>query len=164
MQKRVSDMPPLLPEGINPITFDWIREHCVSAFPLSSSRRAILEGCLRLITELENKRIPCDLIVDGSYFTEEIDPLDIDFAVCVTSEFYENCSDEQRLLLEWIRDSFEIRDSHLSDAYLCVEYPEGHHDWFEGIQNRAYWVNLFAKSTVYQRVRGVGIVQINGGV
>ena len=160
MQKRISDMPPLLGAGVHSVTIEWIREHCVLAFPLSSSRQPILDGFMRLIRQLEAEKIPCDVIVDGSYFTEEIDPLDIDLSVCVTPEFYESCTISQLSTLEWIRDSFQIKTTHLCDAYLCVEYPEGHPDWYEGVQNRAFWVNLFSKSTIHKRIRGVGMLAL----
>jgi hypothetical protein len=109
---------------------------------------------------LNEKRIPCTLIVDGSYLTEEIDPGDIDFAVCVTPSFYESCSETQLSYLDWIRDSREPKLIYSCDCYLCVEYPNDHPEWFEGIQERSYWVNLFATSVVYKRVRGVASIEI----
>ena len=164
MQKRISDMPPLLPQGITSITVDWLREHCVSAFPLSSNRQEILSGFLRIVADLNSRLIPCDLIVDGSYLTEEIDPGDIDFAVCVSPQFYESCSEEQLTLLDWIGNDVDIKRTHLCDCYLCVEYQESDPNWFEGIQNRRYWVNLFSKSKIYERVRRVGLLKLNGGI
>ncbi len=132
----------------------------VAAFPLSQTRPTIMEGFRRMVGDLKRLAIPCSLVVDGSFLTEEIDPQDIDFAVVVTPEFYEECAPEQLEYLDWIRDSREMKTSHLCDCYLCVEFPEGHDGWFQGIQNRAFWVDLFATSKVHKRVRGVGILQI----
>lgn len=162
MQKRVSDLPPLLAPGVHDITMEWLQESCVTAFPLSRTRPHILEGLNRICRRLEELGIPCSLIVDGSFLTKEIDPLDIDFAVCVTPEFYEICNPAQLECLEWIRDSFEIKQTHLCDCYLCVEYPKGHPDWFDGMQDRSYWVNLFATSVVHRTVRGVGVIEMSG--
>ncbi len=156
MQKRVSDLPPLLTPGVHPISMQWLQDNCVIAFPLSKTRPHILEGLRRICQLLQTLSIPCILIVDGSFLTEEIDPNDIDFSVCVTPEFYEACNAVQLEFLEWIRDSFDIKKTHLCDCYLCVEYPEGHPDWFDGIQDRSYWINLFATSVVHKTIRGVG--------
>src|SRR5438132_1423214 len=98
-----------------------------------------MNGFRRIVDDLVRLRIPCDIVVDGSFLTEEIDPDDIDFAVVVTPEFYESCSPDQLKYLEWIRDDFSTKQSHLCDCYLCIEYPTSSPEYFDGIQNRAYW-------------------------
>jgi len=144
------------------MTFESLMGVGVSSFPLSTSRPEIIRGFRRMVDDLCSLEIPCTLIVDGSFLTVEIDPLDIDFAVCVQPQFYEECTSEQLSYLNWIRDSKEMRASHLCDCYLCVEYPEDHPDWFDGIQNKAFWAKLFSVSTVHKRVRGVGAIEIDG--
>ena len=161
MQKRISDLPPLLPPGIHQIAMDWLQVSCVDAFPLSRTRPQILAGFNRIIEKLQSLNIPCHLIVDGSFLTEEIEPSDIDFVICVTPEFYESCNDEQLAYLDWIRDSFDIRQTHACDCYLCVEYPADHPAWFQGIQDRTLWVNLFSTSVVHKQVRGVGDIELS---
>src|SRR5216684_5633553 len=155
MSDRVSDCPPLLTAGKHPFTLEQIKVVGVYNFPLSKTRRDIFGGFEKIIQDLNSLRIIGDIVVDGSFLTEEIDPDDIDFTLCVSPDFYEHCSPEQLKILEWIRDDFSIKETHLCDCYLCVEYPDGHSDYFDGIQNREYWINLYAKSVIYQRIRGV---------
>jgi hypothetical protein len=119
-----------------------------------------MEGFRSIYRQALRLGVPGDLVVDGSYLTEEIDPDDIDFAVVVSPDFYENCGTDQRKFLEWIRDDKTISSTHLCDCYLCVEWPKDHEQYFDGIQSRVYWVNLFSKSTVYKRDRGVVIVSL----
>ncbi len=165
MQKRVSDLPPLLAPGVHPISVEWLQEHCVTAFPLSRTRPHILQGLNRICRQLQELAIPCSLIIDGSFLTEEIDPLDIDFAVCVTPEYYESCNSAQLVCLEWIRDSFDIKKSHLCDVYLCVEVSRrALSSGLEGMIDRAYWVNLYATSVVHKRIRGVGKIELSGSI
>ncbi len=123
-----------------------------------------MDGFRKIVAMLEKERIPCELLVDGSYLTEEIEPDDIDFAVVVTPEFYDRCTREQRELLDWIGNSKAITATHLCDCYLCVNYKEDDPMWFEGICDRAWWLNLFAKSVVFKRDRGVAVVRIEKGV
>ena len=68
-----------------------------------------MHGFEQIIDALTGLKIPCDIVTDGSFLTEEIDPDDIDFAVVVTPEFYESCGGKQLKCLEWIRDDFGIK-------------------------------------------------------
>ena len=123
-----------------------------------------MDGFRKIVVMLEEKGISCELLVDGSYLTEEIEPDDIDFAVVVTPEFYDHCTSEQRALLDWIGDNKDIPATHLCDCYLCVNYIEGDPMWFEGICDRAWWVDFYSKSVVFKRDRGVAVVKIGTGV
>ena len=164
MSNRISDFPPLLPLGEHVRTVDELRELCVKPFRLSTTRWSIMDGFRKIVELLEREYVPCELIIDGSFLTEEINPEDIDFAVVVTPEFYENCTAAQLALLDWIADSKDIKATHLCDCYLCVEYGEGHPIWFEGINNRSWWVNFYSKSKIEKRERGVAFVKLSMGI
>jgi hypothetical protein len=114
MSNRISDCPPLLPAGEHVRSVEEIRDLCVSNFSLSTTRKAIMDGFLKIVEMLEAERVVCELVVDGSFLTEEIDPDDIDFAVVVTPQFYDACTASQRKLLDWIGDDKGLR------AHICV--------------------------------------------
>ena len=160
MARPKEDLPPLLPSGEHPLTVEELHCMCVDDFALSKTRSEIMRGFGRIYNDLVRLRIPCDIVFDGSFVTKEIDPDDVDFVVVVTPAFYESCSAEQLKYLDWIRDEPSIKKTHLCDCYLVVEYPESHPEYFEGIQNREFWVNLYSKSIIYKRERGVAIVHI----
>lgn len=160
MSHPKTDLPPLLTPGEHSLDIEELRSLCVQNFPLSVTRSEIMHGFDRIIADLVNLHIPCDLVVDGSFLTQEIDPDDIDFVVVVTPEFFETCTPKQLHYLEWIRDDSKIKETHLCDCYLCVEYPKSHPEYFDGIQNREYWVALYAKSIIYKRDRGVAILRV----
>src|SRR5208337_1245160 len=111
-----SDCPPLFEPGEHETTVEQIREICVRDFPLSHSRENIFSGFLKVHQEIEQLCIPCYLIIDGSFLTEEIDPKDIDFCIVVTPEFYGNCNPEQLRFLNWIRDERKIKDTLSCDV------------------------------------------------
>jgi hypothetical protein len=156
------DWPPIFSPGEHPLTFEALRSWCVDGFPLSKTRLQIFEGFSRIFHNLRRLSVPAELVVDGSFLTEEIDPEDIDFAVVVSEQYYESLDDasEQKKLLSWI-DGKTVKTSHLCDCYLCVEFSRENPLWFEGIQDRAFWVNLYSKSIIYKRVRGVAIVGVS---
>jgi hypothetical protein len=122
-----------------------------------------MDGFLKIVAMLESEHIPCDLLVDGSFLTEEIEPDDVDFAVIVTPEFYETCAPQQRQLLDWIGDDQTIKNTHLCDCYLCVDYKPDHPIWFDSICDRAWWHEFYSKSVIMKRERGLVIVKIEVG-
>jgi len=160
MSNRTSDCPPLLPPGEHVRSIEELRELCVAAFPLSTTRAAIWDGFRKIVDMLEAQQIPCELLIDGSYLTEEIEPDDIDFAVVVPPWAYDSCDSAKRQLLDWIGDDKNIKATHLSDCYLSVDFKEGDAGWFEGYCDRQWWLRFYSKSVVYKRDRGVAIVKI----
>jgi hypothetical protein len=56
-----------------------------------------------------------------------------------------------------------MQATHLCDPYLCVEYQKEDPEYFDGIQNREFWVNLYAESVIYKRKRGVAILRVGNG-
>src|SRR5688572_13045564 len=107
---RVSDLPPLLPAGVHSLSMARLSYLGVERFPFSVSRPAIMKGFQSIACDLVGAGVQTDLIVDGSFLTTEIEPDDIDFAVCVTPEFYLSCNPAQKRLLHWSRDDFSIKE------------------------------------------------------
>ena len=155
-----SDLPGLLPNGIHELTVEQLIEIGVAHFPLSKNRPLIIDGFQKVYKMLKDEKIIGDLVVNGSFLTEEIEPKDIDWTLCVSSGFYEGSSPAQRKLMDWIRDEETIKEDYLCDCYLCVEYPEGHPEYFEGIQNRLYWTQMYRFSVVLKRERGIGVIHL----
>lgn len=163
MSNRTSDCPPLLEPGEHVLTIEELRALCVAGFPLSTTRWAIMDGFRKIVAMLNEEHISCEVLVDGSYLTEEIQPDDIDFSVVVSPQFYDMSTPSQRKLLDWIGDDKTISTTHLCDCYLCINYQPGDSGWFEGINDRAWWLNLFSKSVIFKRDRGIAVVQIGTG-
>ncbi|MGA8151264.1 MAG: hypothetical protein WB952_09970 [Terriglobales bacterium] len=121
-----------------------------------------MDGFLKIAVMLETERIPCELLIDGSFITEEIEPDDVDFAVVVRPEFYETCTAQQRKVLDWIGDDKTIKTTHLCDCYLCINYKQGDPVWFEGISDRSWWLGFYSTSVVVKRERGIVVVKLAG--
>jgi hypothetical protein len=164
MSTRTSDCPPLLEPGEHILTIEELRVLCVARFPLSTTRWAIMDGFRKIVALLAAQRIDCEILVDGSYITEEIQPDDLDFAVVVSRQFYDASTPSQRKLLDWIGDDFTISATHLCDCQLCVNYQRSDPEWFEGLCDREWWLNFFSKSVAYKRDRGIAVLQIGAGI
>ena len=123
-----------------------------------------MDGFRKIVARLAAERIDCEILVDGSYITEEIQPDDIDFAVVVSRQFYDASTPSQREVLDWIGDDFTISATHLCDCQLCVNYQRIDPEWFEGFCDREWWLNFFSKSVVYKGDRGIAVLQIGAGI
>jgi len=64
------EWPPLLKHGFHPMTMDTLREMCVTAFPLSKTRAAIMAGIEQLVLDISGYGIAAELWIDGSFVTE----------------------------------------------------------------------------------------------
>lgn len=141
---------------------DQLRCIGVTRFPLSTQRPRIMAGFTEIACKLVQHCIRGDLIIDGSFLTEEIEPDDIDFTLCVSEEFYLSSAGQQRDYMDWIGDEKTIKTTHLCDCYLCVECSQESPLYFDGIQTREYWTNLYTYSKVAKRERGLALIRLTG--
>jgi hypothetical protein len=64
--------------------------------------------------------------------------------------------------MDWIGEERGIKQTYLCDCYLCVECGVESPMYFDGIQTRQYWVNLYKYSRVVNRERGLAIIRLTG--
>ena len=110
---------------------------CVDLFPLSTTRRPIMDGLVTLHDKLVSVGIAGELWVDGSFLTEKIDPNDVDVVVKCAGEFYDSGTHEQRDALWWVIDNQKA--TLRCDSYAPFEYPSGHPLHEDGQWWKAYW-------------------------
>jgi hypothetical protein len=132
------EFPPLLPPGFHLMTLAGVRQLCVVAFPLSTTRAAIMDGLESVIAKLAAERIEGEVWIDGSFLTRKIDPSDSDIVVAVKGDFVSAATPDQKAVMNWIESN--LKGSHRCDSYLHVAYPAGHDlagysEWM-----RAYWI------------------------
>ena len=162
MAMRVSDFPGLLPGGVHAIDIDHLLYLGVHRLPLSKRRAAIMAGFMEIACKLVEHAIVGDIIIDGSFLTEEIEPDDLDFTLCVSQDFYISSVGARRAYLDWIGDDKTIATTHLCDCYLCVECEPDSPMYFDGIQTRQYWTDLYRFSKVVKRERGIAVIHLTG--
>jgi hypothetical protein len=66
------EFPPLLAVGFHDFSLEKLRELCVDKFAASTTRGIIADEFTKLIDELASAKVPCELWLDGSYFTEKL--------------------------------------------------------------------------------------------
>lgn len=97
-----------------------------------------MEGLENLTTLLSEAGIEGDIWVDGSFLTEKTDPADIDIVVRLRGEFIEAATGQQAKVIGLLEE--DLHDLIGCDAYILVEWAEGHQDYWVGQMSYAYWM------------------------
>jgi hypothetical protein len=153
------EYPPLLPVGLHPKTVEEIRDMCVKAFPLSKTRKKIMDGLEAVINTLSNEKVAAQVWVDGSFLTEKIEHEDSDVVLVIENDVYVNGTAKQKQLIEVI--SLNLKNTqYLCDSYVHIEYPQGHALYWHGEWMRAYWIRQFGVSRGKED-KGMAVVTVS---
>ena len=144
------------------ITPNELSRICVDAFPLSVSRKPIFENLEEVMRKLAAGAIVGDLWIDGSFVTTKFNPHDVDLVLSISSNLYDNCSAEQRALLDWFESDI-LHTDYRCDGYLSVDWPPSHQLHALGVASRDYWINLFGH-TRDGFEKGIPVVQLGGKI
>jgi Family of unknown function (DUF6932) len=151
------EFPPLLTPGFHSVSLGEVRGLCVTKFPTSLTRRAIMDGLRQVIRKLNEADIEGELWLDGSFLTEKIDPEDVDYLLCVGSDIYD-VDPAKRAVIDWASHA-DLKTSHLCDAYKWVEYKPGHPLFAYSEDERRYWADFFGTSRKKIR-KGIAVVTL----
>ncbi len=156
---RPPDFPPLLPLGFHPKTLDEIDKLCVAGFPLSKSRKPIMEGLRQFVQKLNDAEVEGDLWLDGSFLSQKIDPKDVDIVLRLSGEFYDAAEPVVRDAVDWVVTN--QKSTLLCDSYTLFEYQTTHPLHDEGKWWYSYWHVKWGFSR--QEVpKGIAVVPLTG--
>jgi hypothetical protein len=155
------EYPPLWPAGFHYMTVSAMRRRCVDAFPLSSTRVAIVDGLTAVTGRLVNSWVVGELWVDGSFVTEKIDPQDVDVVLRIGAGLYNDSLPEQRAAIDWIISN--LKESHRCDSYTLMEYSPSDPLFPEGELDRSYWHRQFGFSRGLD-YKGIAVISLPRGV
>jgi hypothetical protein len=153
---------PLLPLGRHPHSVQELEALCVTAFPTSQTRRAIMDGLVQVVERLLADRIEGEIWVDGSFLTEKTDPEDVDIVLRCRGEWVERSNKAQQAAILWVAGN--LHDSHHCHSFVLFEFDEGHpmhvvsHYWY------CYWMRQWGFSRGSedrpQEMKGIAVLQL----
>jgi hypothetical protein len=155
------EYPPLLSPGFHYMTVSEMRKRYVEAFPLSSTRVAIMDSLIAITARLVNSWVVGELWVDGSFVTEKIDPEDADIVLRIGAGLYNDSLPEQREAIDWIISN--LKTSHRCDSYILMEYPSSDPLYPIGELDRSYWHRQFGFSRELD-YKGIAVIALPRGV
>lgn len=153
------EFPPILGVGFHHMPLPALRKLCVDGFgPLSSTRDEIMTGFENVVQILDDGRIAGEIWLNGSFFTDKIDPADIDGSLCIPHDVWQSASAEQRSLIAWINPA-NLKTTYRCDLYAWIEYPKGHPDYDVGQWLRSYWHRQWGFSRAGE-MKGIAVVSL----
>ncbi len=159
------EFPPLLGIGFHPKTLAELRILCVDGFNgKSTTRQEIMNGLEDVVKKLKEKSILGEIWIDGSFVTKKIDPNDVDILLAINGNFYDNCTDEQREVIDWVNSN--LKDTHRCDSYLFNFFDDKQHQgYWESEWWRSYWLHRFGfyredGPNVYE-TKGIALITIS---
>jgi hypothetical protein len=158
--KAKQEFPPLYGPGFYPMAVAEVQANCVAAFPLSATRKPIMEGLENVLKRLNQAKLVGNLWVDGSFLTQKIDPEDVDLLLCLKGETFEPPTDLQRETEEWY-SSRDRKETHHCDTYTMFEYDKGHRCYGDGEADRAYWIKQYGRSRGSD-LKGIIVIRLTG--
>ena len=151
---------PLLSVGRHEVSLHELHQLCVDRFPLSTTRKRIMEGLEKVIKRLNDNGIQGEIWINGSFVTEKINPNDVDIVLRMNAEIYERGTDEQRQTVDWLQ--MNLKDDYLCDSYCFMEYPQNHPNYRIGQCLYSYWMKQFGFSRGNE-MKGIAVIAILGG-
>ena len=160
MAAAKTEFPPLLSDGLHPMSLADLKRLCVAEFPLSKRRDPIMRSLESLLAGLSGAAIKAQVWIDGSFLTKKIDPDDVDLVVAVQEQdFLQSWADPAgRDVLERIARK-EFTNPVKCDSYINLEFPPGSPRYAFGQKQRDYWLKTFGESRGGEK-KGMAVVEV----
>lgn len=149
------DHPPLLPPGRHPMTLSELRRLTVDNFTADSPRRGIFAKFEDLVKQLEARAFRCEILCNGSFVTNALEPGDIDVVVRIDHDFADQLDDEQAAFFDALND--DLAD-HVVDSFAEVSYPYGHPSY--GQEEGPSWEAHYGLEHGQVWLKGVAVVKV----
>lgn len=160
------EYPPLLDIGFHPKTLAELRILCVDGFNgKSNTRHEVMCGLEEVVEKLIEKSIVGNIWVDGSFVTQKNDPNDVDMLLAIDGNFYDNCSVEQRNIIDWVGSNLKV--SHKCDSYAYMFYDDpAHPQYWDSVWHKSYWLTRWGwyreDGPNVSEVKGLALLSISG--
>lgn len=102
------------------------------------------------------KRIRCEMLINGSFLTEKMDPSDVDVAVILDPDVAENLTDEQESLIYSINDNNFIDGV---DGFVETLFPIGHPSFRLG-GNEMLWSEQCGREHNGEYLKGIAVLRL----
>jgi hypothetical protein len=116
----------LLSPGIHTATMAEVESVFVAAFPSSRTRRPIFDLWIIYRQAITSLLPIAEQWLNGSFTTGKQDPADADVVTFLAHTETDSLAEHERILLLGLFHGKKTKDGCRCDAYLVIEYPDGH--------------------------------------
>lgn len=150
------DYPPLLAPGRHYRRLVDINDLCVDPFIKSTARLDLFTRLCAFVSHIESACIPCEILVNGSFLTEKLDPSDVDVALLMDPDVAESLNAEQDALIDAINDNIFIDKI---DAFAETLFPIGHAS-FRLDGNERLWSEQYGSEHNGVYLKGIAVLRV----
>lgn len=124
---------PILSPGLHDLREDELRNHFLSSFPGSRTRKSLISGFSKYLDKLRKFGVSFEIWVDGSFTTDKENPNDIDIVVFGSeSELNLLPPDLQNGLKPLLLDRATIRRRYGLDVLFAVSEDQNLRSYWRG--------------------------------
>ena len=129
------------------MSIEDVKALCVTNFPTSRSRPAIMEGLEKALRLLHDHNISAEVWLDGSFMTKKIDPADVDIILSINGEIFEKGSEKIKSVVMLFNDTSDLK-SFFCHSYILIMYPNSNDATLRdgSTEDHNYWLELFGTS------------------
>ena len=129
------------------MSIEDVKTLCVTNFPTSRSRPAIMEGLEKALRLLHDHNISAEVWLDGSFMTKKIDPADVDIVVAIHRDAFDGGTEVIKSVILHFDNSDYLKTLYC-DAYVLFMLPDTADPILReaGEINRKYWIQKFGTS------------------
>ena len=135
------EFPPILPAGIHEVDLPGRRNLCLDRFPASVTRPRIFANVEAVVTDINRNAIAGEILIDGSFLTEKLNPDDADLVFLITDSVFKGLNVVQRSFFDNFRKNSLYQACRI-DNYGVVIDENGP----TGVLVYAYWLRQFGFS------------------
>lgn len=132
-----------------------LRSLTVEGFASDSPRISIFAKFENLVTQLEKRGFRCEILCNGSFVTEALEPSDIDVVIRIDHDFALMLTPEQTTFFDALND--DVAD-HVVDTFAEVSYPIGHDDY--GLEEGPSWEAHYGLEHGQVWLKGIAVVKV----
>ncbi len=137
------------------MTLSEIEKLCVLRFELRATRERLYYALEEVVQALLRLRIPCEILCNGSFLTERVDPGDVDIVVRLDSDVAEVLNVEQNELI----DALGLpRFAAGIDSFVDVVLPRDHPQY--GFDESISWEAHYGLEHSERWLKGVAVLRL----
>jgi hypothetical protein len=105
----------------------------------------------------------CDIWLNGSFLTEKIDPADVDLVALIPARFYDNGTDAQRALIDWLTSTEnQPRTQFHCDTHAEPIYPADSPFHYMVAGALEHWQSIYGKAVESGESKGIAVLNLKG--
>ena len=130
---------------------------CVTPFKTSTTREKLFYALEEMVQQFLREEMRCEFLIDGSFFTEKVDPGDVDIAVRIDVDFQEVMNASQGILVDAANDAHYIGGL---DSYVYVAFPRDHVLYDTEANERETWAEQYGWEHSEQWLKGIAVLTL----